>query len=317
MEASCVPSYGTARHTFTGAASGVVVPEPYGLHEGRYVCYRGFVTTRQPRRTGNVQRRRLQLVTRRKAANDMIDRYVQLNRAIRVLARRVHDLNVERFYDKSSDAVGIIGSYVLMDAREVERLLPDGLTTASVEALRAAVAAGGDDDMRSIIEDIIPSIEDDVDNFFSRQPVGDIRTGVLDLLHPVVIASSYQQFRAGLYRDAVLNAILAISDLIRHRTGLDIDGAQLAARAFAVDNPLLMIAALETESGRNDQKGFIQLLQGAYLGIRNPNAHSLLSELSECSAAQHLVFASILAGRIADAKRTSSPLDSTDWPAGN
>lgn len=240
----------------------------------------------------------------------MLECYIQLSRTIRMLARRVRDLNEERFYDKESDGVGIISSYILMDARELERLWPDGLTTAPIEALRGAVAACGDDDVRAMIEDIVPSIEDSIDDHFGRQPAGDIRTEVLDLMHPVIIASSYQQFRTGLYRDAVLNAILAVSDLIRRRTGLDLDGAHLAARAFAIDKPLLSVAALDTESGQNDQKGFIQLLQGAYLGIRNPKAHSLLSELTECSAAQYLVFASILARRIAEARAHELPMDS-------
>ena len=79
---------------------------------------------------------------------------------------------------------------------------------------------------------------------------------------------------------------------------MDKDGADLAAAAFSLTTPKLVLSSLTTESGRNDQKGFIQLLQGAFLGIRNPKAHSLATDLTEVSAAQHLVFASLLARRV-------------------
>jgi uncharacterized protein (TIGR02391 family) len=69
---------------------------------------------------------------------------------------------------------------------------------------------------------------------------------------------------------------------------------------------LLVLSNLDTESGKNDQKGFIQMLQGAYVGIRNPKAHSLASNLNEVATAQYLVFASLLARRI-DAATTTGP----------
>lgn len=42
---------------------------------------------------------------------------------------------------------------------------------------------------------------------------------VLSLLHPVIINSSLSQFNSGHLRDAVLNALIALGDLIRQRTG--------------------------------------------------------------------------------------------------
>ena len=44
------------------------------------------------------------------------------------------------------------------------------------------------------------------------------------------------------------------------------------------------------------------MLQGAYLAIRNPKAHSLRVETNQLIAAQNLVFASILARRIESAR---------------
>jgi len=120
--------------------------------------------------------------------------------------------------------------------------------------------------------------------------------------HPAILASSYSQFWAGQLRDSVLNAVLAVFELLRAKTGLDKDGTQLVAEALSVEHPKLFVSDLATASGRDEQKGFIQILQGTYLGVRNPMAHSLGSDLDEAAAAQYLVFASLLARRIDEAQ---------------
>lgn len=99
----------------------------------------------------------------------------------------------------------------------------------------------------------------------------------------------------------MLNAFVSVYDLIRELTGLDLDGQALVSQAFSLENPKLIFSELNTDSGKNDQKGFIQILTGAYLGIRNPKAHSLRHDLDEVKAAQYLVFASILARRVSEA----------------
>src|ERR1051325_604415 len=119
-----------------------------------------------------------------------------------------------------------------------------------------------------------------------------------DVLHPIILQHSYRQLLNGHLRNAVLDAFIAVFDLIRERTGLDLDGAELVGKAFSLSEPMLIVSDLSTESGRSDQKGFIQILQGAYLSVRNPKAHSLKTDLNTESAAQYLVFASLLARRI-------------------
>jgi hypothetical protein len=46
----------------------------------------------------------------------------------------------------------------------------------------------------------------------------------------------------------------------------------------------------------------MQIFKGAYQGIRNPKAHSLTHDLTAMKAAQYLVFASLLARRIDEAR---------------
>lgn len=132
--------------------------------------------------------------------------------------------------------------------------------------------------------------------------MADTKVGLEELLHPAVHEHAFQHYLNGHYRDAVLNAILAVFDLIRERTGLDLDGANLISETFSLDRARLILSEIKTESGRNDQKGFLQIFSGAYLGIRNPKAHSLVHDLDRNKAAQYLVFASLLARRIQEAQ---------------
>jgi uncharacterized protein (TIGR02391 family) len=124
----------------------------------------------------------------------------------------------------------------------------------------------------------------------------------LDLFEPEVIACSLHQLEQGLYRDAVFNAFVAVFDLLRVRTGLDEDGASLVAHALSLDDPKLAVGDLSTTSGQNEQKGIIQMLQGAFLGIRNPAAHTLTHAFDERKARQCLVVASFLIRRIKEAQ---------------
>jgi len=126
--------------------------------------------------------------------------------------------------------------------------------------------------------------------------------GFENLLHPIIVKSSYQQYCDGHLRNAVCDSITAIFDCIREKTGLDLDGENLISHALSLTDPYIILSELTSESGRNDQKGFIQIFKGAYQGIRNPKAHSLVHNLTEQKAAQYLVLASLLARRIEEAK---------------
>jgi uncharacterized protein (TIGR02391 family) len=126
--------------------------------------------------------------------------------------------------------------------------------------------------------------------------------GFEDLLHPVIKAAALGQFADGHLRDSVLNSVTAIFDLIRQRTGLGHDGPALATEAFAMERARLIFSEIDTESGKNDQKGFMQIISGMYAGIRNPKAHSLMHDLDRYKAAQYLIFASLIARRVEEAK---------------
>jgi len=127
-------------------------------------------------------------------------------------------------------------------------------------------------------------------------------TGWEGLLHPAIRASALAQYRDGHWRDAVLNAFIAVFDLVRSRTALDLDGERLVTRVFSADRPILVVADLSTESGKNDQVGFMMVMEGVFRGIRNPKAHSLQHDLDGLESAQYLVMASLLARRVDEAQ---------------
>lgn len=75
------------------------------------------------------------------------------------------------------------------------------------------------------------------------------------------------------YFHAVLEAIKGMAQRIRDMSGLDFDGAELVNIAFSVKTPILGINDLKSETDKNEQKGFSNMLVGLFGAIRNPIAH--------------------------------------------
>ena len=91
----------------------------------------------------------------------------------------------------------------------------------------------------------------------------------------LAIANAYE---ADSYSHAILEATYHLSAVLRERAGVDGDGATLVGQALGGDDPKLKLNSLQTESDRNMQKGFEQILRGVYLGIRNPRSHEQTSD---------------------------------------
>ncbi len=65
----------------------------------------------------------------------------------------------------------------------------------------------------------------------------------------------------------------------------------------SLDNPIIKLTPLSSETDKNIQKGYLQIFSGAIIGIRNPKAHENLS-IDE-NRAIHLIFlASLLMSKI-------------------
>lgn len=96
------------------------------------------------------------------------------------------------------------------------------------------------------------------------------------------VSSAYESEN---YSHAILEATYYLSTLIRERAGVDGDGVALVGQALGGDLPRLKLTALQTESDKNVQKGFEQILRGVYVGIRNPRSHEQIADTKETADA--------------------------------
>lgn len=231
----------------------------------------------------------------------MLDWFLSVNAILRELRKKAIDAQT---YLASGDVTTakVVNSYIKSDYQSLWRTWEDGgFDTKEFGSLGRHIAFGDKQDYDDIIQRDIPAVEAWAEKHAREGEASEILVGFEDLLHPIVFEHAYQQYRNGHLRDSVLNAFVAVFDLIRKNTGLQLDGQKLVSEAFSLEKPHLIFSEIDTESGRNDQKGFLQILTGAYIGIRNPKAHSLHHDLDENKAAQYLLFASLLARRVSEA----------------
>ncbi|MBI4311125.1 MAG: TIGR02391 family protein [Chloroflexi bacterium] len=232
----------------------------------------------------------------------MLDWFFAISSLVRELRRKATDA-LAQIEAKDKGAAELVNGYMKTDYQSLYRLWEgQGFDPAELGNLGRHIHFGDEHDYHDILERDLVSVEENAEKHVREALPINTQVGIEELLHPFIHEHAFQHYLNGNYREAVLNSIVAVFDLIRERTGLDLDGEKLVGRAFSLDRARLILSELDTESGRNDQKGFIQIFSGTYLGIRNPKAHSLVHDLDKIKAAQYLIFASLLARRVAEAK---------------
>jgi|GEM_PF-1442702 len=209
-------------------------------------------------------------------------------------------------------AAALVSDYMKRDyQRVVDIWQAQGFPGQELGSLARHLRFGEAHDYDDILKFDIDFIATNAEGHVRIAQPGAEQLGFQRLLHPIVANSSLRHYQDGDYRNAVLDGMVALSDLIRGRTTLREDGKALATQAFSLGNPHLILSELESESGRNDQKGFMEMIAGAYIGIRNPKAHSLVHDLDKTKAAQYLVTISLLVRRVAEAKQPDQSASST------
>ena len=121
------------------------------------------------------------------------------------------------------------------------------------------------------------------------------------LIHPRIAFLARPRFTTGQFGDAVEASYKEINEvvkrIVRDDHGKELDGASLMTTAFSRDKPLIRLTGLETTSDKNVQQGYMQIMAGAMIGIRNPVAHGNLNP--DASTALHLIcLASLLMRKI-------------------
>lgn len=117
-------------------------------------------------------------------------------------------------------------------------------------------------------------------------------------LHPKVLEVSQSLFESGHYSQAIFEALKAVNNLVKERTGLSLDGKDLMSKAFREENPIIKLNELNTQSDKDEQEGFKFLYMGAIVGIRNPKAHETIIQTDPYKTLEYLAFASLLMRRV-------------------
>ncbi|MDA8311945.1 MAG: TIGR02391 family protein [Actinomycetota bacterium] len=131
-------------------------------------------------------------------------------------------------------------------------------------------------------------------------PLGlDVR---LAALHVDVRAVAERYVASGNIEVGIFESFKAINNRVKEITGLDLDGTSLINRAFADSNPVMVLADLSTQTGKNIQSGFRFLFAGAVQGLRNPDAHEQFRPLDHEEGFEALAFASMLMRRLETAQ---------------
>ena len=120
-------------------------------------------------------------------------------------------------------------------------------------------------------------------------------------IHPKITSISKSRFETNHYADAVESALKEINscvkDIVRRKTGKELDGSSLMKTAFSPTNPIIVLDDLSTESGKNIQQGYMEIFAGAMTGIRNPKAHNNIN-ITENRAKHFIYLASLLMFKI-------------------
>jgi uncharacterized protein (TIGR02391 family) len=124
-------------------------------------------------------------------------------------------------------------------------------------------------------------------------------------LHLTIQQAAGSLYATGHYRQALLDAYIAVDTAVREKSQLTGSGTRLMELAFSPGNPVLRIGASPDE-----QQGFMALFRGAMLAIRNPKAHSLNGTHDAQRALEWLSFASVLLRNLDEAvlQQPGSPI---------
>jgi uncharacterized protein (TIGR02391 family) len=133
---------------------------------------------------------------------------------------------------------------------------------------------------------------------------------IVEQLHPRISAPCRELLSGGHFPEAVQKSSIAMRDMLRDLSGSKLDGVDLAGVALSPNNPLIVLADLGTETGKNIQRGTMLLAQGVFASIRNVVAHEVIA-LTPVEALEMLATISLVARRL-DLANAARPANSAD-----
>jgi uncharacterized protein (TIGR02391 family) len=121
-------------------------------------------------------------------------------------------------------------------------------------------------------------------------------------LHREIANAASDLYKNGHYANAIEDAVKALNNLVRLRSGIDADGSKLMTSVFSPENPILKFNDLADLSDKDEQRGFMMMFAGAVAGLRNPRAHKFIKDDPE-RALEFIAFVSLLAKLLDGAKK--------------
>ena len=88
-----------------------------------------------------------------------------------------------------------------------------------------------------------------------------------------LVDATRQLFVDGHYANAVEDAFKCVNNAVKEKSKVSNDGDSLMRHVFSANSPVLMLNSFQSESDRNEQRGYMDIFAGAMTGIRNPRAH--------------------------------------------
>lgn len=98
------------------------------------------------------------------------------------------------------------------------------------------------------------------------------------IINPKLWDSIESNYKAGKYSNAIVDAMLYLTNILREKADLNEDGYDLVNRAFSKKDLRIQITKLESETDQNKQDGYANILRGLYQMIRNPRHHENIND---------------------------------------
>lgn len=131
-------------------------------------------------------------------------------------------------------------------------------------------------DTEKILEALIAQLKEKrVD--LQADPAARVRSPFSQLdLHPRIVGVAAELYRDGRYRNAVLDATVALTNMVKEKSRVQHrDGVALMRHVFSPKFPILAFNDLRDQSDKDEQEGLTQLFAGAVQELRNPRAHAI------------------------------------------
>ncbi len=153
------------------------------------------------------------------------------------------------------------------------------------------------DEYIAFLQSLLDELENHPEDLLTPSPPVEDARGTFpqefwSVIHQVIMSVSRQKFSDGHFADAVESALKEINkrvkDYVKAKTGDELDGARLMNRTFSLEKPIIVLDDLQTVSGQDIQKGYMQIFAGSMTGVRNPKAHENIT--IEAERAVHFLF---------------------------